>query len=214
MKRHILGWMALFILMFVPIWWTTTRVYRASLPFEEMSSPQDFKCKVGIELQYPPVMKYLENELQQYLQAAELDFTFGSGPNNYILNVECGKYSQVKVLVTSTRKVAISIPDADCTMDNARDIVLDTILDLFDSKVAEGDSINMLKSSETYQITWSLLNGDPRDSFLSWDVAQAVNGIFFRNFNNIDYFTPLQNAVSPLVSLEFTSQVLFQNFIM
>lgn len=206
MKRHILAWMAVFIVMFVPLWWTTTRVYRASLPFEEMNSQRHIKCKVGIELQFPPAMKDLQKEVHQKLESAELDFSFGNSTNNYIFNIECGKYSNYKVLVTSARKVSIFIPDSECTIENARDIVSDTILDLFDSKVAENDSINMLKFSETYQVTWSLLNGDPRDSFLSWDVSQAVSGIICWNVMlRLFYSTANRYTSSCLDGIQFSS---------
>jgi hypothetical protein len=170
--------MAVFIVVFVPLWWTTTAVYRATLPFDQMNTVREVKCKVEIQLQYPPAMKGLENQLSQTLASSDLDFSFGKGTNHYTLEIECGAYSQVKVLVTAGRRVLVSIPKQTCTVENARDILSDTILDLFDSKASEDDSMKMLKFSENYQVTWSLLNGDPRDSYITWDIARAIEGTF------------------------------------
>jgi hypothetical protein len=143
-----------------------------------MNSSIDIKCKVGIELQYPTQMNALEGLVLEKLKSAELDFSIGKRADNYVFKTECGKESSVQILISAGRTVSISIPDSLCTVENTVDIVTDTILDIFDSKASEDDSRNMIKFSETYQVTWSLLNGDSKDSFFSWDIAQAINGIF------------------------------------
>lgn len=163
---------------------------------------------VGIELQYPSTMNGLDNQLSQKLaEFKSYDFQFGKGKNHYILDIGCGKSSQVKVIVSAGQRVSVTIPDQTCTTENALDILSDTILDLFDSKMSENDSMNMLKFSENYQVTLSLLNGDPRDSYITWDIAKAIEGTFYRRFITLAYFTPIQELIRPLFSLEFSSQV-------
>ncbi|XP_072518015.1 GPI transamidase component PIG-S [Salminus brasiliensis] len=67
------------------------------------------------------------------------------------------------------------------------------------SKESLADSMRALKSSPGYEITFSLLNPDPKSHSLHWDIEGAVN----------NYIQPLLDKLSPLANFSVDSQILY-----
>ena len=184
LKRNILGWIAVFVFLFTPLWWKTTTVYRAPLPFDRMNALHEIKFRIEIELKYPKKINSLETLLTERLKSNNiLEFSFARGKSNaYNFEIQCIKgLSSIEIFIAQSRSVLISIPDSDCLIENVELVTMDAILDLFDSNASDDESINTLKFSKNYQVTWSLLNGDPTDSIVTWDIENSVNGKSTRN---------------------------------
>jgi len=67
---------------------------------------------------------------------------------------------------------------------------------LSDSKV-ESDSMRTMKYSPQYQVTFSLMNGDPSNLLVNWDIEDAVN----------KYLQPFVDKVSVISNLTVDSQI-------
>ncbi|XP_058271211.1 GPI transamidase component PIG-S [Hemibagrus wyckioides] len=61
------------------------------------------------------------------------------------------------------------------------------------------DSMRAIKSSPGYEITFSLLNPDPKSHSLHWDIEGAVQS----------YIQPLLNKLSPIANFSVDSQILY-----
>ncbi|XP_060747355.1 GPI transamidase component PIG-S [Tachysurus vachellii] len=67
------------------------------------------------------------------------------------------------------------------------------------SKESLVDSMRAIKSSPGYEITFSLLNPDPKSHSLHWDIEGAVHS----------YIQPLLNKLSPIANFSVDSQILY-----
>ncbi|XP_036444604.1 GPI transamidase component PIG-S [Colossoma macropomum] len=67
------------------------------------------------------------------------------------------------------------------------------------SKESLADSMRAIKSSPGYEITFSLLNPDPKSHSLHWDIEGAVNS----------YIQPLLDKLNPIANLSVDSQILY-----
>ncbi|GAA6083708.1 GPI transamidase component PIG-S [Tachysurus ichikawai] len=67
------------------------------------------------------------------------------------------------------------------------------------SKESLVDSMRATKSSPGYEITFSLLNPDPKSHSLHWDIEGAVHS----------YIQPLLNKLSPIANFSVDSQILY-----
>ena len=74
-------------------------------------------------------MNGLEGIVLEKLKSTELDYSIGKRADNYVFKTECGKESNVQILISAGRTVSISIPDSLCTVENTVDIVTDAILE-------------------------------------------------------------------------------------
>ncbi|KAL7853637.1 hypothetical protein AOLI_G00204810 [Acnodon oligacanthus] len=67
------------------------------------------------------------------------------------------------------------------------------------SKESLADSMRAIKSSPGYEITFSLLNPDPKSHSLHWDIEGAVNS----------YIQPLLDKLNPIANFSVDSQILY-----
>ncbi|KAM9451427.1 GPI transamidase component PIG-S [Clarias gariepinus] len=67
------------------------------------------------------------------------------------------------------------------------------------SKESLVDSMRAIKSSPGYEITFSLLNPDPKSHSLHWDIEGAVQS----------YIQPLLNKLAPIANFSVDSQILY-----
>ncbi|KAF4077681.1 hypothetical protein AMELA_G00210700 [Ameiurus melas] len=67
------------------------------------------------------------------------------------------------------------------------------------SKESLVDSMRAIKSSPGYEITFSLLNPDPKSHSLHWDIEGAVHS----------YIQPLLNKLTPIANFSVDSQILY-----
>ncbi|KAL7844567.1 hypothetical protein SRHO_G00231060 [Serrasalmus rhombeus] len=67
------------------------------------------------------------------------------------------------------------------------------------SKESLADNMRAIKSSPGYEITFSLLNPDPKSHSLHWDIEGAVNS----------YIQPLLDKLNPIANFSVDSQILY-----
>lgn len=67
------------------------------------------------------------------------------------------------------------------------------------TKESMADSMRAIKSSPGYEITFSLLNPDPKSHSLHWDIEGAVQS----------YIQPLLNKLAPIANFSVESQILY-----
>uniref|UniRef100_A0A8C2EK82 Phosphatidylinositol glycan anchor biosynthesis, class S n=1 Tax=Cyprinus carpio TaxID=7962 RepID=A0A8C2EK82_CYPCA len=67
------------------------------------------------------------------------------------------------------------------------------------TKESMADSMRAIKSSPGYEITFSLLNPDPKSHSLHWDIEGAVQS----------YIQPLLNKLAPIANFSVDSQILY-----
>ncbi|XP_051537361.1 GPI transamidase component PIG-S [Myxocyprinus asiaticus] len=67
------------------------------------------------------------------------------------------------------------------------------------TKESMADNMRAIKSSPGYEITFSLLNPDPKSHNLHWEIEGALH----------DYIQPLLNKLSPIANFSVDSQILY-----
>ncbi|RIB01224.1 phosphatidylinositol-glycan biosynthesis class S protein [Gigaspora rosea] len=114
------------ILIGLPLWWKTTEVYRAQLPFTEIE--------------------------------------------------EWSKWEKIQLCQNTIQIIMILV-------------ILNLLVDV--------DSMRTMKYSPMYQVTFSLMNGDPSTLLVDWDIKQAV----------VKYLKPFVDKISIISNLTVDSQI-------
>ncbi|KAJ3050492.1 hypothetical protein HK097_008555 [Rhizophlyctis rosea] len=130
-------------------------------------------------------------------------------PGNYEVHVTCKapESGEDVVSVSASRIVDIT---TTCASDQLPNRIAVVIAGLFadeqkkylassskEDNAHDHDNMRMVKYAPEYQVTFSLLNGDPTDANVSWDIQ-----------NGIDYFIlPFLNTISKLSNFSVSSQI-------
>ncbi|CAG8467974.1 2534_t:CDS:2 [Funneliformis mosseae] len=257
-RRLIIASFYIVILLGLPLWWKTTEVYRAQLPFAEIEEwshweafdlefPTHFTIYVAnVEsdnINFANLSSILENSIiSRYSDAkvhnikksirfpVKVESLYWDNWTDYLqegnfgtLNSvsESGRYVfyimpntksnlKAKVLVGNQRQAIIKINHWDTNV--IEKTISDLIISLLtpeqisikkfimepspDSKV-EVDSMRTMKYSPQYQVTFSLMNGDPSNLLVNWDIEKAVN----------KYLQPFVDKISVISNLIVDSQI-------
>ncbi|GBC08692.1 hypothetical protein RclHR1_08300008 [Rhizophagus clarus] len=262
-RRLIITSFYIFILFGLPLWWKTTEVYRAQLPFAEIEEWSNWEA---FDLEFPTqFIIYVANVETSTINCANLssnlensiasrynvnhskeasngkrqksvrfpvkirsldwsdwknDLQYGNLENLNLVS-ENGQYilyilpntnsnPNTKVLVGNQRQAIIEINQWDTSV--IEKTVSDLIVSLFMSEQAaikkfiieplsnskvELDSMRTMKYSPQYQVTFSLMNGDPSDLLVNWDIEEAVD----------KYLQFFVNKISMISNLTVDSQI-------
>ncbi|CAG8801106.1 17066_t:CDS:10, partial [Gigaspora margarita] len=240
------------ILIGLPLWWKTTEVYRAQLPFTEIEEwskweafDLDFPTTFILHIadvksdvnDYKTFTNMIENSIMSKYNSNHNDTDypksirfpikievvkwnawmnvskegFNSDLLTFLVNkngqygfyILPGNNSKTRVLVGNQRQAII---------DEIKNIISNLILSLFlpeqaaikkfirepsaEAKV-DVDSMRTMKYSPMYQVTFSLMNGDPSTLLVDWDIKQAV----------IKYLKPFVDKISMISNLTVDSQI-------
>ncbi|KAJ2350667.1 GPI transamidase component [Coemansia erecta] len=215
----------LFLLLGLPLWWTTTRVYRADLPASDITQfapgqtlpvPVVFyidakaplsqadtafiqeQAQSRVDSQRPP---YAAGEWRIRYQATVHAGVAPDAPGHYTLRLRTGSGSgSALVDVGPDRSAVVSVARAS----QAKDVLVQAI-----SAITAGEERSArdlvpqagkaVKYAPEYAITLTLLNEDPVDgAAVDWDIEQAVRA----------YLQPLVDELRPFTRLSVSSQVL------
>ncbi|RIA87016.1 phosphatidylinositol-glycan biosynthesis class S protein [Glomus cerebriforme] len=262
-RRLIITSFYIVILFGLPLWWKTTEVYRAQLPFTEIEEWSNWEA---FDLEFPTHFTiYVANVKPSTIKFANLSSNLenlitsrynidnskeannGTSQksirfpvkikladwNNWMNDLQDGNLemgnlankngqysfyilprtksnSDTKVLVGNQRQAIVEINQWDTNV--IEKTISDLIISLFmpeqdairksiieplsDSKV-ELDSMRTMKYSSQYQVTFSLMNGDPSNLLVNWDIEEAVN----------KYLGPFVNQISMISNLTVDSQI-------
>ncbi|CAG8437781.1 7769_t:CDS:10 [Diversispora eburnea] len=224
------------IIIGLPLWWKTTEIYRAQLPFaeiEEWSKKRerldikfsthftlfiatnvleennnfnlknlDIRLKESIaskynlinnskSVQFPVKFKIKEwNEwkdvLKEDFNLGQLNFTSKNGKYAFYILPGNNENKKTKVLVGNQRQAIVQIEQIEHWN-----------LEPSTEANVELDSMRTMKYSPMYQVTFSLMNGDPSSLLVNWDIDQTVN----------KYLKPFVDKISVISNLIVESQI-------
>ncbi|CAG8447671.1 28626_t:CDS:10 [Dentiscutata erythropus] len=246
------------ILIGLPLWWKTTEVYRAQLPFAEI---EEWSKWEAFDLDFPTTFilhiadvksdvndyKIFSNMIENSIMSkynlinsthndtgypkpirfpVKIEVVkwndwmnavkegFNSDLLNFLVNkngqygfyILPGNNSKTRVLVGNQRQAIVEIGHWDI----GKHFILLDILFLPEQaaikKFIRGpsaeakvdvDSMRTMKYSPMYQVTFSLMNGDPSTLLVDWDIKQAV----------VKYLRPFVDKISMISNLTVESQI-------
>ncbi|KAJ1732956.1 GPI transamidase component [Coemansia biformis] len=212
----------LFLLIGLPLWWTTTRVYRASLPADAIRrfAPSDtlrlpLVFHVDAETPLSAVdAREVEQGAQSLADAQRAHYAPGEwrvrcqpvvragaapdAPGHYTLRLRADAAAS-GVAVGPDRSADVTVAHSA----SARDVLAEAIAEIVageERRVRGLGAHAALKYAPEYAVTLTLLNEDPVDgAVVDWDIESALAA----------YMQPLVRAMQPLTKLALSSQVLF-----
>lgn len=209
------------ILIGTPLWYQTTKIYRAALPLQQMSNwgprVKEFKLPLNFELISTSVnvkpyaeklnegFKMLKNgPLKMYNMHAEPKTTNkASEVGQYTLDIQVTNIKKSELHFSDNRHLTFKVPyefehvAADALMMQLPFLFYNEATRLHLDESADRKDLKVVKYSPTYQLTFSMLNGDPEGGVVDWDIRDAIDG----------YLHPLLEQLSPISNFTITSQV-------
>ncbi|KAJ1952647.1 GPI transamidase component, partial [Linderina pennispora] len=200
-------------LLGLPLWWTTTRVYRADLPSTEIAQytqadaleiPFTFYVD-SPEISLKEVQKLVDTKLaksrlpykpDEWRVAFTAQVQRGLAPDlpgHYTVETQ----EEASATVGTARSAQIPLPDtADASETVAKWIARIVAKEEREVRRPEGRA---LKYSPEYAVTFTLINEDPTGGLsVDWEIEQALSA----------YLQPFIDIVRPLTKLSVSSQVL------
>ncbi|KAG7280204.1 hypothetical protein CRUP_037565, partial [Coryphaenoides rupestris] len=206
------------VLVGVPLWWRTTETYRAWLPVNQINELAQLQLQLSVDVEVvfsrgtltPEQQKKVPFTLTQdethKVDEADLSLhTLSESPSGsvviYVIPETSALLPQSHKLLLAhleprvTQVVqAMSFSHADITGALSDRVRLSP-----GSKESLADSMRSFKSSPGYEITFSLLNPDPKSHRVHWDIEAAVHS----------YIQPLLTKLAPLANFSIDSQILY-----
>ncbi|XP_065675944.1 GPI transamidase component PIG-S isoform X2 [Hydra vulgaris] len=219
----------IYIFVGVPVWWNTTKVYRASLPYEKINVLQNTSIKLHIRLNIQSSI-YEESELKEVaaiVSAESINDQFIWSVNVAVAQINareqyCEQYENssqltynifiaqdhlnkkfIKINCQTTLSVIISLSEK-ISSSSLGQIVRDTIDDFtgnsyFLSNKSSLNYNNAMPPSSGYHITFTLAVSNPADFLPFWDIEVSIN----------DYLKPMLQKFSFLGPFKVSSQILY-----
>ncbi|XP_047130294.2 LOW QUALITY PROTEIN: GPI transamidase component PIG-S [Hydra vulgaris] len=219
----------IYIFVGVPVWWNTTKVYRASLPNEKINVLQNASIKLHIRLNIQSSV-YEESELKEVaaiVSAESINDQVIWSVNVAIAQTNarekyCEQYENsseltynifidqdhlnkkfIKIYCQTTSSVIISLSEK-ISSSNLEQIVRETIDDLtrnsyFLSNKSSLSYNNPMPPSSGYHITFTLAVSNPADFLPFWDIEVSIN----------NYLKPMLQKFNFLGPFKVSSQILY-----
>ncbi|KAJ2811767.1 GPI transamidase component [Coemansia furcata] len=219
-RRVVVASILIILLLGLPLWWTTTRVYRAELPATEIAdfSPDqvltvpfsfyiDAPTTIAAEAIEHMAQKLIDERRAAYAPSewrvrytarVRHKITAPDVPGHYTLRLrEAAKES----VVFDVGRVAHVSVGSNTEKRDAR--VARLVADIVAKEERElrekGGARRALKYAPEYSVTFTLLNEDPvGGAAVSWDIEHASDS----------YVRPFADALRPLAQLAVSTQVL------
>ncbi|KAJ2041936.1 GPI transamidase component [Coemansia sp. S2] len=216
--RHLVVTSILFILLLgLPLWWTTTRVYRAELPVTEIADfaldqvvPFTFYIDAPTDVAVGNIERMAQKLIDEqrasskdcrvrYTAQVRHKATVPDAPGHYTLRVSEAAVDAVDFDAGRTAHVSVSESNSkkrDAVVAKlVADIVAKEERELKEKKSAR----RALKYAPEYSVTFTLLNEDPvGGAAVTWDIEQAAD-LFVR---------PFADTLRPLAKLSVSTQIL------
>ncbi|TRY57302.1 hypothetical protein DNTS_008894 [Danionella cerebrum] len=212
------------IVVGIPLWWKTTETYRAWLPFSDINQLDILQLQLSVDVevvfsrgtltteQQKKVPHNLVNVKEHHVDVIyvvpESSLLLPEGVKVYIGRRRTAllRSSLVKSSWTLNEVLSNMNPEVEQivgTMSfNHQEIVAalsDRVRMTKVTKESMADSMRAIKSSPGYEITFSLLNPDPKSHNLHWDIEGALQS----------YIQPLLNKLAPIANFSVDSQILY-----
>ncbi|KAJ2879277.1 GPI transamidase component, partial [Coemansia aciculifera] len=226
-RRVVVASILLLLLLGLPLWWTTTRVYRAQLPATEIASfapdqelvvPFCFYVDTSSEL--PVKTENIERIAQDLLDKQRTQYAPGEWrvrytahiqhsanapdvPGHYLLRVRkaaAAAHPRVDFGVGRTADVLVAASTDGQQREAAVARLVADIIGKEESQVRDKSGARRaLKYAPEYSVTFTLLNEDPvGGASVGWDIEGAADA----------FVRPFADALRPLARLAISTQVL------
>ncbi|KAJ2583416.1 GPI transamidase component [Coemansia sp. RSA 1836] len=222
-RRVVVASILILLLLGLPLWWTTTRVYRAELPTSEIAdfapnqelvvpfcfyvdTPSEMTIatenieRMALELLDKRRLPYAPSEWRvRYTARIRHAAKAPDVPGHYLLRLREAPKSTVHFGVGRIADVTVT-PSNDKQRDATVAHLVADIVAKEEREVREkGGARRALKYAPEYSVTFTLLNEDPvGGASVSWDIERAAD-VFVR---------PFVDALRPLAKLAVSTQVL------
>ncbi|KAF9281953.1 GPI transamidase component [Mortierella alpina] len=205
------------VLLGLPLWWKTTRVYRAELPYDDIEHWKEWKtCQPKFPISF-------NLHLSEQASASELGaaailkaITSAGTPVAESSNVLSEQYNIDLSWKGSkeqdiTEHIAKSVVE---TLDAIFGSEKKTLKQLMNGSHEQGaekvtDQLKAVKYAPGYQLTFSLFSGDAANGVREWQAQEAINAYlapFLKSMETISKFT-VESQIQHYASLTFTPQV-------
>ncbi|KAI5096836.1 GPI transamidase component PIG-S, partial [Silurus meridionalis] len=210
---------AVVIILGLPLWWKTTETYRAWLPYSQISELDSLQLQLSVEVEVVfsrgtlspeqqkkvPLSQTREQEHQidaknGLLYKYETKYRTATIMEEDALNQPTARAGSLKDVLSALEPQVRQVID---TMSFSHQEIMGTLSDRIRisqvSKESLVESMRAIKSSPGYEITFSLLNPDPKSHSLHWNIEGAVH----------NYIQPLLNKLAPIANFSVDSQILY-----
>ncbi|XP_049658726.1 GPI transamidase component PIG-S isoform X2 [Accipiter gentilis] len=181
-RRAALSFAAIAVVLGLPLWWRTTETYRAALPYGDIEGlgQLPFQLAVPVAVVFAPgsVPGDLPRPLP-FRDVQEMEISVNLRPSI------TSRYETVYRRTASQEEAALDVATARGHLVGLSDRV-------------RGPR-NLLSPASGYEITFSLLNPDPKSHAVDWDIEDAVNR----------YVQPVLDKLSLVANFSVDSQILY-----
>ncbi|XP_051681377.1 GPI transamidase component PIG-S isoform X2 [Oryctolagus cuniculus] len=228
-RRAALFCAAVAIVLGLPLWWKTTETYRAPLPYSQISGldalqlrlmvpvtvvftrdsvPLDDQEKLPftvvhereIPLKYKMKIKCrFQKAYRRALDEEEEALSLGSVQEAEAMLAEPQEQVEGSLTVYVISEHSSLLPQVAQAMSLTEDVLAAALADHLPEDKWSSDKRRPLKSSSGYEITFSLLNPDPKSHDVHWDIEGAVRR----------YVQPFLSALSAAGNFSVDSQILY-----
>ncbi|KAF9922371.1 GPI transamidase component [Linnemannia zychae] len=215
------------VLLGLPLWWKTTRVYRAELPYDSIEEWNQWKsCKpkfpVRVNLHLPeigpkqnedsPSLKDITQELARRTQdqndvrkdhASSVPGTYDfyiSPSNATSASIRSQRQGFIQVQNWNTDQIVDTIAETSDAIFRAEETSIKQLLDITGGIYGADkvhDQLKTVKYAPGYQLTFSLFSGDASNGVREWKIQEAIH----------TYLAPFIKAMSPVSKFTIESQI-------
>uniref|UniRef100_A0A667Y8A9 Phosphatidylinositol glycan anchor biosynthesis, class S n=1 Tax=Myripristis murdjan TaxID=586833 RepID=A0A667Y8A9_9TELE len=208
---------AVVIIVGVPLWWRTTETYRAWLPVTQINELAKLQLQLSVDVEVVFARGTLTPEQQKKVpltQTQDEEHMVDGEDLLMVVEVYIGQRRTAMLRIGAQMRVGRTLKQLLAHLEPRIQQVLqvmsfshsDITAALSDrvrpspgNKESLADSMRAFKSSPGYEITFSLLNPDPKSHRLHWDIESAVQ----------NYIQPLLTKLAPVANFSIDSQILY-----
>ncbi|KAG0278990.1 GPI transamidase component [Linnemannia exigua] len=208
------------VLLGLPLWWKTTRVYRAELPYDSIEQWNQWKtCRprfpIRVNLHLPETEQQQSGEtptlkdITQGVTSRVQEMRAAQGIKGPLLAVEFIAGNPWK---GPTNHIIDAIVQTSDAVFESEEKILWQLLDT--NEDTQGihkvqDQLKTVKYAPGYQLTFSLFSGDASNGVREWKMQEAINAYlapFINTMSMVSKFT-IESQIQHYASLTFTPQL-------
>ncbi|KAF9108458.1 GPI transamidase component [Mortierella sp. GBA35] len=213
------------VILGLPLWWKTTRVYRAELPYDSIDQWNQWKtCQPRFPIRVNLHLSESQQQQQQQQGRSPALKEITQGVRSRVQELNAAKRNKDSFLTVDfiaaepwTGSVGKDITDQIIdtvveTLDAVFGAEEKTIRQLLDSNEDSPgvrkvkDQLKTVKYAPEYQLTFSLFSGDASNGVREWKMQEVINAYlapFIKTMSAVSKFT-IESQIQHYASLAFT----------
>ncbi|XP_067165812.1 GPI transamidase component PIG-S isoform X2 [Apteryx mantelli] len=200
-RRAALSFAAIAVVLGLPLWWRTTETYRAALPYADIAALGELSFQLAAPVAVVFAPGSLPGDLPRPLPFRETQ------EEETLLNPRTSIMSRYEMVYRSTTAQeeaaldAVTVQEADATLHPLQDASLGslTVYVIPETSSLLPQCLTGSRCLAGYEITFSLLNPDPKSHAVHWDIEGAVS----------HYVQPFLDKLSFMANFSVDSQILY-----